>query len=95
MRTAYLGIADEHRLLAWVPECDTARRFLERRQLIRPRQYCFWVVLDDSDARRIAAWQRFGESEVALSLLLQTAEEYGRVLPTAVESHGHHHSVRN
>jgi len=89
MRTAYLGIADEHRLLAWMPECDATRRFLERRQLIRPRQYCFWVVLDDSDARRIAAWQRFGESEVALSLLLQTAGEYGRVLSAAVESPCH------
>jgi hypothetical protein len=94
MRTAYLGIADEHRLLAWAPECDATRRFLERRQQIRPRQYCFWVVLDDSDARRIGAWQRFGESEVALSLLLQTAEEYGRILPEAIESPCHR-SVRN
>lgn len=81
MRTAYLGIADEHRLLAWMPECDATRRFLERRQLIKPRLYCFWVVLDDSDARHIATWQRFGEPEVALSWLLQSAEEIGRVLP--------------
>lgn len=86
MRTAYLGIADDRRLLAWMPECDATRRFLERRQLICPRQYCFWVVLDDSDARRVATWHRFGECEVALALLLRSAEEFGCVLPGATES---------
>lgn len=81
MRTAYLAIADERRLLAWVPECEMTRRFLERRQQIRPQQYCFWVVLDAADARRIATWHHFRESELALELLLQSAQEFGRVLP--------------
>ena len=82
MRTAYLGIADDHRLLAWLPECNDVRRFLERRQAVRPRQYCFWAVLSDSDARRIATWHRFGEREVALHLLLQCDLELGPFLPT-------------
>lgn len=83
MRTAFLGIADDQRLLAWVPETDSARLFLERRQFLRPQQYCFWAVLAESDARQIATWCRFGESELALELLLRTAYELGRLAPVS------------
>jgi hypothetical protein len=64
-----------------MPERSDTRRFLERRQAVRPRQYCFWAVLSDSDARQVATWHRFGEREVALQLLQRCDVELGRILP--------------
>ena len=85
MRTAYLGIADRDRLLAWWPENPFTARFLERRQVRHPRELCFWAVLPSEEAERVSDCLRCGQLTEALDLLQQVESEIGRILPRPTE----------
>ena len=85
MRTAYLGIAEKNRLLAWWPEHPHLRRFLERRQARNPREICFWAVLPSEEASQVNDCLQLGELDAALRLLQQTDLEIGRILPPSAE----------
>ncbi len=85
MLKAYVGVASKHGLAVLQPEGD------DTRSLIRPyvqsghQELCFWVVLNDTEARSVRALFLEGHRQEALWLLDRSAKDMGSILPSDAE----------
>lgn len=86
MRVSYLGIINRQRLRAWVPETEHAARFLLHRSSKSLTHTTFWTTLDEDHADQIGELLSSGYDAEALTLLGNTAIEYGRLLPFSGDS---------